>query len=186
MANVKPFISLLVATSVFSYRITNYPQIFVTLLFITICITLLSQIGLLIEKLASSTDISNMSMIVGSYSWYYSDKVNKKENKDENNEKDIFWTEVLEKDFGQETSNPHIIARRHITSGNKTDVVVLNKILPSKFDRVLPEELKELISIEPKTVQYCEPDTKQVNKKDIWELIGKRNNMLVFMFGLIC
>lgn len=118
-----------------------------------------------------------MSIIVGSYSWYYSDKVNKKENKDENSEKDIFWTEVLEKDFGQETSNPHIIARRHITSGNKTDVEVLNKILPSKFDRVLPEELKELISIEPKTVQYCEPDTKQVNKKDVWELIGKRNKM---------
>jgi hypothetical protein len=89
----------------------------------------------------------------------------------------FFWTEVLEKDFGQETSNPHIIARRHITSGNKTDVEVLNKILPSKFDRVLPEELKELISIEPKTVQYCEPDTKQVNKKDVWELIGKRNKM---------
>lgn len=50
MANVKPFISLLVATSVFSYRIPNYPQIFVTLLFIIICITLLSQTDLLIEN----------------------------------------------------------------------------------------------------------------------------------------
>lgn len=117
MANVKPFISLLVAISVFSYRITNYFHIFVTMLFITICITLLYQTGLLIEELASNTDISNMSMIVGSYAWYYSDKVNKKENKDKiHNDKDIFWTEVLEKDFGQETSNPHIIARRHMVT----------------------------------------------------------------------
>ena len=167
MVNVKSFVSLLVATPVFSYRITL--KILVTLLFFIICITLLDQTGLLLDQLASNPDVSKMFVTVGSYSRYYNKKVSKKEKETNNEEKgkdEIFWAEVLEKDIGQNTTNPHIIARRHITSGNKTDVEVLNKILPCKFDRVLPEELEELISIKSKTVQYCDPETKEVNKKD--------------------
>lgn len=158
MANVKSFVSLLVATPVFSYRITL--KILVTLLFFIICITLLDQTGLLLDQLASNPDVSKMFVTVGSYSWYYDKKVSKKEKETNNEEKG-------KDEMGQNTTNPHIIARRHITSGNKTDVEVLNKILPSKFDRVLPEELEELISIKSKTVQYCDPETKEVNKKDV-------------------
>lgn len=74
---------------------------------------------------------------------------------------------------------------RHITSGTKTDVDVLNKILPSKFDRVFPEEL---LSIQPQTVQYCDPNTKEVNKKGCFLLVNVISylNMLVFISGLIC
>lgn len=168
MANVKSFVSLLVATPVFSYRITL--KILVTLLFFIICITLLDQTGLLLDQLASNPDVSKMFVTVGSYSWYYDKKVSKKEKETNNEEKG-------KDEMGQNTTNPHIIARRHITSGNKTDVEVLNKILPSKFDRVLPEELEELISIKSKTVQYCDPETKEVNKKDVWSLIGKRSKL---------
>ena len=52
MVNVKSFVSLLVATPVFSYRITL--KILVTLLFFIICITLLDQTGLLLDQLASN------------------------------------------------------------------------------------------------------------------------------------
>ncbi len=178
MVNVNPFLHLLVAIPVFSYRITIFLKIYVALLFILICITLLVQPGLLIDQLASNTNSSNMSTIVGSYAWYNSNKGDKKKkNAEEKDNNENFWSEVLEKDLGQNTSNPHIIARRHLTSGNNTDTDVLNKILPSKFDRVLPEKLEQLISIEPKTVNYCDPVTKEENKKDVSQLIGKRSGL---------
>ena len=92
MENGKSFVSLLVATPVFSYRITL--KILVTLLFFIICITLLDQTGLLLDQLASNPDVSKMFVTVGSYSWYYDKKVSKKEKETNNEEKgkdEIFW-----------------------------------------------------------------------------------------------
>jgi|SRR5690242_9430474 len=116
MANVKPFISLLVAIPVFSYRITHFTKICVALLTkvnVLICITLLFQTGLLIDQLASNPDSSMMFVAVGSTYRYYSNKIDKKEKEnEEKNDQKIFWTEVLKKDRfgGQDTSNPHILA----------------------------------------------------------------------------
>lgn len=94
MANVKSFVSLLVATPVFSYRITL--KILVTLLFFIICITLLDQTGLLLDQLASNPDVSKMFVTVGSYSWYYDKKVSKKEKETNNEEKvKMKWVKTL-------------------------------------------------------------------------------------------
>lgn len=75
----------------------------------------------LIEKLAFNADISIISTTIGSYSdsRYYSKKVNKKEKENlEKNAKEIKFSgqKFYKKDFGQNTSNPHIFARRHMVT----------------------------------------------------------------------
>ena len=98
-----------------------------------------------------------------------------------------FWTSVLEKDYGQDTSNTHISARRHINSDKKTDAQLFNLLLPAKFEHVSKEELNELLKIPPNTIEYCVLGTQEVNKKALVELVGKRGTgpKLESLFGQI-
>lgn len=51
-----------------------------------------------------------------------------------------YWETIHEKDIGQETNNPHIIARRQLTSrvprsgGGLTDAKIINLVLPPASD----------------------------------------------------
>src|ERR1700760_443760 len=62
-----------------------------------------------------------------------------------------YWELIHEKDVDQETNNPHIIARRHITKGTPTDASIIN-LVQSKLGllhKISKEELERLKIIKP-------------------------------------
>lgn len=61
-----------------------------------------------------------------------------------------------EKDRGQETDNPHLIARRHLSTGEKTDANIINLVL-SKLGlgyAITQLELDQLSSILPISIKF--------------------------------
>ena len=52
-----------------------------------------------------------------------------------------------EKDRGEETNNPHIIARRHITKGEFTDAKTINLVQSQLGHTINQEELDKLSTI---------------------------------------
>lgn len=71
-----------------------------------------------------------------------------------NNKTNSYWKTVYEKDKGQETNNPHIIAKRHLTKGGITDAKIINLVLSqSQLGHVInQEELDKLKSIKPVSI----------------------------------
>jgi NADH-ubiquinone oxidoreductase chain 3 len=67
-----------------------------------------------------------------------------------------YWEKVHEKDVDQETNNPHIIARRHITKGTNTDAQIIN-LVQSKLGllyNISKEELEILKLIKPISIIF--------------------------------
>jgi hypothetical protein len=63
-----------------------------------------------------------------------------------------------EKDRGQETNNPHILAQRHICSGLPTSALTINLILANLKVPVTEELLDSLKCIEPTILKLFEKD----------------------------
>lgn len=59
-----------------------------------------------------------------------------------------------EKDRGEETNNPHIIARRHITKGEFTDAKTINLVQSQLGHTINQEELDKLNSIKPVSILF--------------------------------
>lgn len=78
-----------------------------------------------------------------------------------------YMKDAYEKDGGQNTSNVHIIARRHILSGAPTDINIINKVLTIAITQI---ELNLLISIKPYECLLSN-NTKNV-RKDIQSILG--------------
>lgn len=67
-----------------------------------------------------------------------------------------YWESVYEKDRGQETDNPHLIAKRHLSTGEKTDANIINLVL-SKLGlgyAITQLELDQLSSILPISIKF--------------------------------
>jgi len=65
-----------------------------------------------------------------------------------------YWETIHEKDREQETNNPHIIARRHITKGGLTDAKII-KFLQSQLGHTInQEELNKLSSLKPVSILF--------------------------------
>jgi NADH:ubiquinone oxidoreductase subunit 3 (subunit A) len=62
-----------------------------------------------------------------------------------------YWKLIYEKDMGQETNNPHIIARRHITKGIPTDAQIINLVQSNLglLHQISQDELEKLKIIKP-------------------------------------
>ena len=65
-----------------------------------------------------------------------------------------YWGTIHEKDRGQETNNPHIIARRHITKGGLTDAKIINFVQSQLGHTINQEELDKLSSIKPVSILF--------------------------------
>ena len=72
------------------------------------------------------------------------------------NDEKYYFSKVFEKDHGQPTENPHMEARRHITSSMPTTREVVhsiqnnsNKIKNHKLDIPTIEKLNSIINIKP-------------------------------------
>ena len=81
--------------------------------------------------------------------------INSKE-KLENIATNSYWKTILEKDRGQETNNPHIIARRHITKGGLTDAKIINLVQSQLGHTINQEELDKLSSIKPVSILFVD------------------------------
>jgi hypothetical protein len=55
---------------------------------------------------------------------------------------------------GQETNNPHIIARRHITKGGLTNAKIINFVQSQHGHTINQEELDKLSSIKPVSILF--------------------------------
>jgi group I intron endonuclease len=76
---------------------------------------------------------------------------------------------VREKDKGQNTENVHLLAKRHIESGDPTDLNVINKFLSEFSLSITKEELEILTSIKKIEVQL--PLNKKTNES-VLESLG--------------
>lgn len=65
-----------------------------------------------------------------------------------------YWKTIHEKDRGQETNNPHIIARRHITKGGLTDAKIINLVQSQLGHTINQDELNKLSSIKPVSILF--------------------------------
>jgi NADH-ubiquinone oxidoreductase chain 3 len=65
-----------------------------------------------------------------------------------------FWETVYEKDRGQETNNPHIIAKRLLTKGGLTDAKKINLVQSQLGHTITQEELDKLSSIKPVSILF--------------------------------
>jgi NADH:ubiquinone oxidoreductase subunit 3 (subunit A) len=68
-----------------------------------------------------------------------------------------YWETIHEKDKGQETNNPHIIARRHITNaiaGGLTDAKIINLVQSQLGHTIKQKELDKLNSIKPVSILF--------------------------------
>lgn len=69
-----------------------------------------------------------------------------------------YWDTINEKDRGQETNNPHIIARRLITKGGLTDAKLINLVLSQQGHSINQcsesLELDKLSSIKPVSILF--------------------------------
>jgi NADH-ubiquinone oxidoreductase chain 3 len=65
-----------------------------------------------------------------------------------------YWETIHEKDKGQETNNPHIIARRHLTKGGLTDAKIINLVQSQLGHTINQEELNKLSSIKPVSILF--------------------------------
>jgi NADH-ubiquinone oxidoreductase chain 3 len=70
------------------------------------------------------------------------------------NDINSYWETIHEKDMGQETNNPHIIARRHITKGGFTDAKIINMVQSQLGHSINQEELDKLNSIKPVSILF--------------------------------
>jgi NADH-ubiquinone oxidoreductase chain 3 len=68
--------------------------------------------------------------------------------------RDSYWETIYEKDIGQVTNNPHIIARRHINKGGFTDARIINLVQFQLENTITQEELDKLSSIKPITILF--------------------------------
>lgn len=67
-----------------------------------------------------------------------------------NNPNSDYWKQVSDKDVGQSTSNPHIIAARIIKSGKAITASDVNSVLANQGLQVTQEELDQLVNLKPK------------------------------------
>jgi NADH-ubiquinone oxidoreductase chain 3 len=65
-----------------------------------------------------------------------------------------YWKIIHEKDIEQETNNPHIIARRHITKGSVTDAKIINIVQFQLGHALTQEELDKLSFIKPISILF--------------------------------
>lgn len=85
-----------------------------------------------------------------------------------------YFNEIYEKDIGENTSNVHIIARRHIMSGLPTNVNIINKVC---LGSITQTELNELTSIKPANITLTN-DIKDV-QRTIQGVVGIRKNNIL-------
>lgn len=65
-----------------------------------------------------------------------------------------YFESINEKDRGQETNNPHLIARRHLTSGNPTNSHIINLVQSHLGNTITQEEVDNLTYIQPITIDF--------------------------------
>ena len=99
----------------------------------------------------------------------------KKTLKDLENPTSSFWEPIDEKDKGQETNNPHIIAKRHLTKGGLTDAKLINLVQSQQGHTINQEELNKLSSIKPVSILFDDlPSPEGVQTKTHEQIISNR------------
>ena len=78
-----------------------------------------------------------------------------------------YWETIHEKDRGQETTNPHIIARRHITKGDFTDAKIINLVQSQLGHTINQEELDKLSSIKPISILFDDLGVQTKNHEQV-------------------
>ena len=85
----------------------------------------------------------------------------------ENLKDNSYWETIYEKDRGQETNNPHIIAKRHITKRGLTDAKIINLVQSQSGHTINQEELDKLSSIKPVSILFDDLGVKTKNHEQI-------------------
>jgi NADH-ubiquinone/plastoquinone oxidoreductase, chain 3 len=103
----------------------------------------------------TNSNHSPLSGLTQKRSYSTSSKTVTEENTTSVNEKTSsnYFSDVYEKDIGQPTTNVHLKAQCHISSGNPTDASIINEVQQTLNSiPITQEELDKLVSIKPITV----------------------------------
>jgi hypothetical protein len=84
-----------------------------------------------------------------------------------------YWAQRVEKDVGQDSSNPHIIAARIIARGGPITHLDINAVLASQGHSITAEELEELKSIPFNTFFFSVPELTIKTLKDLYPKMPK-------------
>jgi len=78
-----------------------------------------------------------------------------------------YWETIHEKDIGQETDNPHLIARRHLSKGGSTDVNIINLVQSHLGHTINLIEFNILRSIKPVSILFNNLGLQTKNKDQV-------------------